>query len=97
MLVIIAVNVGFQLTWFEYSKDILTRHGVITKTVVKNKEWVVASRDPSTGYYVDYEFNANNKTYSFSKQCEKFQIGDTLIIRYLPKNPNQHEIINMKE
>lgn len=94
LLIVVGLNIGFQYLYFSHTDRILAKNGLTTETIVSKKEWVITSRGPSTGYYIDYEFVANNKKYSFHIKNENFEVGDTLYIRYLPINPNQHGIIN---
>ena len=94
LLIVVGLNIGFQYLYFSHADRLLAKNGLTTKTIVSKKEWVTTSRNPSTGYYIDYEFIVDKKIYNFSIKKENFEVGDTLFIRYLPNNPNQHEIIN---
>jgi hypothetical protein len=94
LLFIVGLIIGFQFLYFSHTNRLLVNNGLTTRAIVKKKEWVIASRGPSTGYYIYYHIVVNNKIYRFNRKNEKFEVGDTLFIRYLPSNPNQHEIIN---
>lgn len=88
---VIALQVATLLIFFGYQKNALITKGAETKAVVFGK--VLKQYKGKQYYHIYYDFEIENQRYTFNERNDIFNVGDTIHIRYLPKNPYNHIVI----
>ena len=89
-MISLQVVIGFQV--FSYQKRQLDRFGTVINSVVINKTWEKRGKQ-TAGYYIYYKYYFNNKEFTHNDKTEDYDIGDTIKVKIVPDNPDNHEII----
>jgi hypothetical protein len=93
LLLLIGLHVGGYIYFVKYQDKMLLERGIITKTIVINKKLENRERNGKLKNYIYYNYLYNGKTYKHNSENDFFEIGDTIIIKLLPENPDNHIII----
>lgn len=89
----IAVHVVFYVYYFSHQSRSLDRDGVKTTAIIIDKKWDRRGESWTGAHFVTYKYLVKNKPYNHSIKSDLYEIGDTLTIIYLPKNPNHHRVV----
>ncbi len=97
LILFFAIHIYAFISFSKYQKSELDVHGRNTEAIVFNKQWESRGKGSWTdGYYVYYNFRYQGKTYEHSQLHDSININDTIIIKFLPKNPNNHVVLRRK-
>lgn len=82
--------------YFKYQKEQLEENGVNVKTIVTKKIWDKRGKNSPAQHYIYYTYRYKNKVYHQNSASELYEAGDTIKIKLLPDNPDNHRIIESK-
>lgn len=93
LVFIIGLHIWGYIEFFKSQDDLLNKKGILTKAITVDKKWEKKDRGSSFKYYIYYAYEENGKIYSHSQPNDTIEVGDTIIVKILPKNPDNHLII----
>ena len=80
--------IGFAFFfWFRYQDNRLQNYGQYTKAIVVDKELIRGE------YEITYSYNYKNEKIKYRVTNSDFNIGDSILIKFMTDNPYQNEII----
>lgn len=92
LIALIAV-VGFVALifalWFKHEDRLLAMDGVDVKAVVTHRKWYGGRQQ---GHVITYSFNYDSAVFEFSASRNTYAVGDTILVRLMPDNPEHHSI-----
>jgi len=99
-LLILSILIGLHIwgykSFFAYQNELLIKNGIPTKAVVTDKKWESRGKNSPSEYFIYYEYKHNGKLFKHSIANDKKEIGDTITVKILPENPDNHIVIQNK-
>ena len=99
-LLMLFILIGFHIwaykNYYECKDELLTKSGILTKARITDKKWESRGKNSPSEYYIYYEYKHNGKLYKHSIANEIKEIGDTITVKILPDNPDNHFVIPFK-
>jgi hypothetical protein len=92
-IIMLGLHICGYVYFFKYQDKLLSEKGIIQKTIVLDKKWEHHDKN-SHAWYIHYKYVCNGKTYKHKSENDFFEIGDTIMIKFLPENPDNHKVIN---
>eukprot|EP01029_Cantina_marsupialis_P030794 TRINITY_DN846_c0_g2_i1.p1 TRINITY_DN846_c0_g2~~TRINITY_DN846_c0_g2_i1.p1 ORF type:complete len:210 (-),score=1.06 TRINITY_DN846_c0_g2_i1:740-1369(-) len=97
LILIVAIHIYSFRSFKKDQKNELEVNGKETEAIVIDKQWESRGKGSwSKGYYIYYKFNYMNRSFEHSQIHDSININDTILIRFLPNNPNNHVILRKK-
>lgn len=93
LVLLIGIHIWGYIGFFKYQNELLDKNGISTKAVITDKKWEKRGKNSPAEYYVYYEYKYHGKIFRHSYPNELKEIGDTLFVKFLPKNPDNHNVI----
>jgi len=93
LVLIIGLHILYYISFFKLQNELLQKEGIFIKTVVNEKKWEKRGKKTKAAYYIYYNYIFNGKVYHHNNVLESAEIGDTIIVKLLPGNPDNHIII----
>jgi len=80
--------IGFTFfLWFRYQDNRLQNYGHYTKAIVVDKELIRGE------FEITYSYNYKNEKIKYRVTNSDFNIGDSILVKFMTDNPYQNEII----
>lgn len=96
LILLIGIHVWGYIGYFKYQDELLEKNGIETLAIVTDKKWEKRGKNSPSEYYVYYEYKYRGKIFRHSYSNELKDIGDTLFVKFLPDNPDNHNVIKNK-
>lgn len=97
LVMLIALHVWGYINFFRFQNELLEKNGVYAKAITFDKKWESRSKNESARLYIYYSYKFGNKFYEHSYSNDTIEIGDTLIIKILPDNPDNHKVVRKQK
>lgn len=97
LVMLIALHVWGYINFFRFQNELLEKNGVYAKAITFDKKWESRSKNESARYYIYYSYKFGNKIYEHSYSNDTIEIGDTLILKVLPDNPDNHIVVRKQK
>jgi hypothetical protein len=95
-ILIAGLHILGYFQFYKYQKERLKDNGICIETIIKDKKWQHIYKS-DYGQFVYYTFYFNGKTYNRSEENDSLNIGDTIIVKFLPDNPDNRIIFKKKK
>lgn len=92
LLMLLAFHILGYYAYFKSEKDNLSRSGIYAGAVVTHKR-LESRSDNLYKYYIYYSYKYNGKIYFHNCQNNSIEVGDTIIVKFSPENPDHHIIM----
>ncbi len=97
LVLLVFIQVYGFVHFNKYQANELEIKGIETEAIVFNKKWERRGKGNwSTGHYIYYYFRYQGKVYRHSQIHDSTNTNDTIIIKFLPENPNNHVLLRKK-
>lgn len=80
-------------TYFQSEKENLSKKGIYTAAVVTDKRLEKRSKN-NYDYFIYYSYKYNGKIYFHNCRNNTIEVGDTIIVKFSPDNPDHHLIMD---
>lgn len=91
-LLLLGGHVFGYIQYSKYQDQKLDREGIFAITTIKDQEWKAGSKNSKPGYWVYYDYQYEGRIYARSQKNDTLQLGDTIVVKFLKENPNNHII-----
>lgn len=97
VIIVVLTGLHFYGYWvyLKYRDEDLSNKGVYTPGVVIDKK-LESKGNNIQGYYIYYTYRYNGHVYKHNCPNDSFEVGDTIVVKFAPGNPNHHLLINKK-
>jgi len=96
LLALIGAHIyGFH-RFTDYQKEQLEKNGVFVRSIVNKKKREHREKNSPAKYYIYYSYRYKNKDYHQNSASEQYEVGDTITVKLLPDNPDNHIIVEVK-
>lgn len=96
LIILIGLHIGGYKCFFAYQDELLAKNGIPAKAVITNKKWEFRGKNLHSEYFIYYEYKHNGKLYKHNIANQIKEIGDTITVKFLPNNPDNHSVIQFK-
>lgn len=97
--VVLILLVGFHAwgywNYMKYQNEDLSHKGIYTPAIVTDKKLETKSKHIN-GYYIYYTYRYNGLYYKHNCLNDTLEVGDTIVIKFSPNNPDHHIIMDKK-
>jgi hypothetical protein len=96
LIFLVGIHVWGYIGFFKYQDELLEKNGIEALAIITDKKWEKRGKNSPAEYYVYYEYKYQGKKFRHSSPNELKEIGDTLFVKLLPDNPDNHTVIKNK-
>jgi hypothetical protein len=96
LFLLIGLHLWAYKSYYKYQDELLASNGILTKAIITDKQWESRGKNSPSEYFIYYEYKHNGKLFKHSTANDKKEIGDTITVKILPDNPDNHIVIQNK-
>jgi hypothetical protein len=95
LIFITGIHIGGYWNYFKNEDQDLSNKGIYTPAIVTDKKMEARSKR-LPGCYIYYFYKYDGLIYKHSCLNDTLQIGDTIVVKFSPNNPDHHIILNKR-